>query len=99
MNDNPTMDELRIALRYVTREAILIAIGYYRCEYPDYDYDNWLDKNNYKYAILYHEQRYPPKYIMGLATDIHCRYFAGGWGKTIGVNPVFEREGFTIINK
>jgi hypothetical protein len=99
MNDNPTREKLKRALRNVTREAILRAIDYYKSEYPENDYDNWLNKDIYKYAILYEGQLYPPTYIMGLSTDINCVYFAGGSTTSLGVNPVFKREGFRIVDK
>ena len=98
MNEQPTYDDLYEALSSVTKRAIIQALEEYDSDYPNNDYENWLENTNYKYAVNYKGRIYPPKYIMGKATNIWWRCFSGGWGP-YGVNGPFEREGFTITDK
>jgi hypothetical protein len=59
------------------------------------DYDRWHDKGNYKYALLYEGNLYPPKKIMSLATGIPTRELWGG----DPTNRHFKRNQFSIIPK
>lgn len=80
----------------VLRQDILKAIDKYDVDFPNNDYDHWLGKHIYKYALEYKGRLYPPKYIMSLVIGIPTTRFYGGKDK---VNRCFERQGFNIIPK
>lgn len=59
------------------------------------DYDSWLEKGNYKYAVQHDGKLYPCKYILSLATGVPTSEFSGGEQ----TNRVFRRLGFSVIDK
>ena len=59
------------------------------------DYDNWLNKTPYIYAIMYNSRIYPPKIILSMATGISTKEFSGGEQ----TNRVFRQLGFIVENK
>ena len=81
---------------HVTRDDVLGALERFRREYPRGDYDNWLGKDNYKYAIHHEKRCYPPKLIMawaiGLPDTSNCGFSGGG-----RTNNPLEDLGFTIV--
>lgn len=80
----------------VTRVAVISAMRGFNTEYPDTNmYDNWLEKRNYKYAVLYEGRRYPPKHILSQVTGIPTDWFTGGWE----TNRVFINLGFQVVEK
>jgi 5-methylcytosine-specific restriction protein A len=93
--------DVREALEKVTRAQIRAAIQEFSREYPNTcDYDGWLHKRSYIYALLYEGKLYPPKEIMSRATGIGRRKgLYGGCRKPYGVNFYFCREGFMIKRK
>lgn len=80
----------------VTAEAVLAAIQDFDAQYPDTnDYDSWLDKGTYKYAIQHGDKLYPCKHILNQATGIDTSEFNGGEQ----TNRVFRELGFRVIQK
>ena len=65
-------------------------------QYPDTnEYDSWLDKGNYKYAVEYNAKLYPCKHILSRATGIDTSEFRGGRR----TNRVFRQLDFHVIDK
>ena len=80
----------------VSAQEILRALEDFEAQYADTnDYDSWLDKRIYKYAVQYADRLYPCKYILSQATGIHTSEFGGGEQ----TNRVFRDLGFNVINK
>lgn len=80
----------------VTRQDILDALHDFASQYPNTEtYENWLEKDTYKYAVLYDGRVYPPKHILSMATGIPTTEFGGGEQ----TNRVFHQLGFTVENK
>ena len=80
----------------ITHDVVLAALREFDAQYPDpNDYDHWLQKKNYKYAIKYEGRVYPPKYILELITGLPARGFNGGEE----TNRVFKQLGFEVIDK
>jgi endonuclease III len=55
-------------------------------------YDNWLDKRIFKFAIRYRRRLYPPKHILSVASGIPTADFGGGEQ----TNRVFRQLGFEV---
>ena len=86
-------------LTSVTREGILSAIIEFDREFPNTnDYDRWLEEENYKYALVFKNKLYPPKYIMSLVLGIPTSELMGG-DSSYGVNRYFRRKRFVITQK
>lgn len=80
----------------LSRDDILRVLQRFDAEYPDTnDYDNWLDRDTYKFALHYGGKRYPCKYILSEASGHDIRSFSGGEQ----TNRVLERVGFEIARK
>lgn len=80
----------------ITAKDILTALSDFDAQYPDAnEYDSWLEKDMYKYAIQYREKLYPCKYILSQATGIDTSEFSGGEQ----TNSVFRNLGFHVIDK
>ena len=80
----------------VTAKDILKAMRYFDLQYQNgNDYDSWLDKKNYKYAVKHNSKLYPPKHILSRATAIDTSEFRGGEQ----TNSVFRKLGFRVIDK
>jgi hypothetical protein len=63
----------------VNRQQILQVLDQFKHDYPDTnDYDNWLDKGTYRYALQYQNRLYPCKYILSQATGVPTANFNGG---------------------
>lgn len=78
----------------VTAQDVSAAMQAFDATYPDTnDYDNWLDKATYKYAVSREGRLYPPKHILSEATGISTADFSGGEQ----TNRVFEQLGFEVI--
>jgi DNA modification methylase len=56
------------------------------------NYDNWLEKKSYKYAVQYDGKLYPCKYILSQAIGTYIRDFNGGEE----TNRVFRQLGFLV---
>jgi hypothetical protein len=39
------------------------------------DYENWLTNHIYKWALIYEDRQYPPKYVLSLATGLPTSSF------------------------
>ena len=59
------------------------------------DYEQWLEKDSYKFALKYAEKLYPPKHILSEASGISTTKFNGGEQ----TNRVFRELGFNVIDK
>jgi 5-methylcytosine-specific restriction enzyme A len=82
--------------KMVTRQQILDALHEFAKQYPDTDtYENWLQKESYKYAVLYDGRVYPPKHILYVVTGIPTTDFNGGEQ----TNRVFRQLDFDVVNK
>lgn len=80
----------------VSRDAVLRALQQFEQDYPDTnDYDDWLDKATYKYAVLFNSRRFPPKYILSQASGFPTQQLNGGEP----TNRVFRALGFEVVNK
>jgi hypothetical protein len=80
----------------VTRQNILNVIRDFDERYPNPgDYDDWLKKASYIYAIRYNTRIYPPKIILSTATGISTKEFSGGEQ----TNRVLRQLGFVVKNK
>lgn len=80
----------------MTREQVLDVLREFREQYQDTNsYDDWLNKDGYKYAIDHEGYLYPPKHILSQVTGISTKLFSGGEQ----TNRVFTQLGFTVINK
>lgn len=77
----------------ISRGHVIEALNDFSLQYPDpNDYDHWLDKASYRYAIEYDGRRYPPKHILSVVTGISTRDFSGGEE----TNRVFRALGFDV---
>jgi len=90
------MDVYKFKGKRITREAILRAMRDYDQQYrhPN-DYNKWLEKKNYKFAIQEKGRIYPPKHILSQVSGISVLDFNGGEQ----TNSVFRSLGFLIMNK
>lgn len=80
----------------VTFEVVVQALRQFDSDYPESNmYKSWLDRNTYKYAIDFNGKLYPPKHILYMVTGVETTHFSGG----DETNRVFEKLGFTIVNK
>jgi hypothetical protein len=88
--------EIMFMNRVVTGADVLDALEEFRNQYPrTNDYDDWLNKDSYKYALRLDGTMYPPKKILSLAARIPTSEFSGGEP----TNRVFGELGFDIVNK
>ena len=72
------------------------AIKQFDSRYPNTnDYDSWMQKGTYKYAISYQGKLYPPKFILSQASGFDVGDFWGGKQS----NNVLRRLRFHIIPK
>ena len=80
----------------ITREAIFTAIKDFDKTYTHTNqYDNWLEKDNYKFSLTYAGKLYPPKFILSQARGISTQEFSGGEQ----TNKVLRQLGFVVIDK
>lgn len=80
----------------VSRNDIISAITTFNNLYPNSnDYEDWHNKETYKYAVIYQDKLYPPKHILSEATGISTVEFSGGEP----TNRVFRELGFEVIDK
>jgi 5-methylcytosine-specific restriction protein A len=80
----------------ITKEQIQKALAGFRAQYPDPDdFDNWLQKRSYKFAIRLDDRLYPPKHILSVVTGIPTTDFSGGEQ----TNRVFRQLGFDVVEK
>jgi hypothetical protein len=80
----------------ISRDAVLRALRRFDADYPDTNqYDNWLDKGNYKYALSYGGKLYPCKYILSEASGLTTQAFSGGEE----TNRVLRELGFEVVAK
>ncbi len=80
----------------VTLQDILNAFHDFDAQYPDTNqYEGWLDKATYKYAVRHENKLYPPKHILSQASGIPTTEFGGGEQ----TNRVFRDLGFEVGNK
>ncbi len=80
----------------IKREAVIRAMDDFDECYPSTNqYDNWLDKDIYKFAIRYRGRLYPPKHILSEVSGFPATDFGGGKQ----TNRVFRQLGFEVGNK
>lgn len=80
----------------VTYQSIYDTLLDFDEEFPDSgDYDQWLDKGGYKYAVEFGGRVYPPKHILSKTTGISTSEFSGG----DQTNRIFQQLGFVVIDK
>ncbi len=79
--------------KVITRELIVKAMQDFDQNYPDTNqYDNWLDKRQYVYAVTHGGRRYPPKYLLSKASGFSTKDFSGG----VQTNNVFQALDFQV---
>ena len=80
----------------VADKDILAAMRNFDAQYSDTNqYDSWLEKGNYKYAIQHGDRLYPCKHILSETTGIGTSEFNGGEE----TNRVFRQLGFQVVKK
>lgn len=80
----------------ITREKIIQVLNQFDRTYPDSNnYDNWLDKGAYRYALHHNGRRYPCKYILSEASGFSTESFSGDEQ----TNRVFRDLGFEVAKK
>jgi hypothetical protein len=80
----------------ITEEKVRAAFARFDREYPQTDqYDNWLEKDNYKFYIEDEDHIYPPKLVLSYITGLPVQEFSGG----DQANSVFEDLGFNVRKK
>ncbi len=90
------MDSVTLLGRPITRDDVLASLRRFDAEYRDTnDYDRWLDKGNYRYALRYRERLYPCKYVLAGASGLDVSDFGGGKQ----TNSKFTALGFDVIEK
>jgi len=90
------MDSVTLRGRAITREQVLGALRQFDSAYRDTnDYDGWLDKRTYKYAVRHDGRLYPCKHILSVASGFDLTEFGGGQQ----TNSKFEGLGFEVVDK
>jgi len=90
------MDSVTLLGRAITRDQVLAALRDFDSAYRDTnEYDRWLDKRTYKYALRHAGRFYPCKYILSVASGFDVSVFGGGQQ----TNSKFRRLGFEVIDK
>ena len=90
------MSTVTFKQKTVSIQEVLRAMRDFDAQYMDTnDYDSWLEKGTYKYAVQHDGKLYPCKYILSLATGVPTSGFSGGEQ----TNRVFRRLGFRVIDK
>lgn len=80
----------------VSRDDVLRVLRRFDEDFPDTnDYDQWLDKGNYKYALQYGGKLYPCKHVLSEASGLQIRSFSGGEQ----TNRVLRELGFEVVAK
>lgn len=80
----------------VTYQAVHEALLDFDEKYPNPgDYDQWIDKDGYKYALEFAGRLYPPKHILSVVTGIDVSQFSGGEQ----TNRIFQELGLVIVEK
>ena len=91
-----TVEVVTLLGKPVTRDDVLAALRRFDAEYRDTnDYDRWLDKGTYKYALQHAGRLYPCKYILSLASGWALDRFGGGQQ----TNRKLKALGFDVIEK
>ena len=90
------MDLVTLLGSPITRDDVLAALRHFDAEYCETnDYDRWLDKRNYRYALRYRARLYPCKHILAEASGFDVSDFGGGQQ----TNSKLRRLGFEVIDK
>lgn len=80
----------------VSTDNILKAMHEFNSKYPtSNEYDKWLNKGNYKYAVKHDGQYYPVKYLLSEATRTATSAFSGG----NRANTILRDLGFQVVSK
>lgn len=80
----------------ITKQQVEDALREFASQYPDPEsYENWLQKDTYKYAISFEGRKYPPKHILSVVTGIPTTNFGGG----DQTNRVFRDLDFKVVDK
>jgi 5-methylcytosine-specific restriction enzyme A len=91
------MPSIFIRGKTLTDQDILKAMADFDDQYSETnDYENWLNRSTYRYALVHDGNLYPPKYILGYASDVERNRFNGGVQYT---NQLLTELGFEIIEK
>ena len=91
-----TIDSVTLLGRPITRDQVLAALREFDSAYRDTnEYDGWLDKRTYKYALGHAGRLYPCKYILSVASGFGLDKFGGGQQ----TNSKLRRLGFEVIDK
>ena len=78
----------------VSREDIIKAIHKFDQSYRNTpEMQDWEKKGSQKYAVLYENEKYPPKYLINIATGMPRSSFSGGEQS----NKYLANRGFEII--
>ena len=90
------MDAITLLGTPITRDDVLAALTHFDAEYPDTnDYDRWMDKRNYRYALRCRGRLYPCKHVLAEASGFGVSDFGGGQQ----TNSKFKSLGFDVIEK
>lgn len=82
--------------RTITRRQVLDALHTFAEAHPDSNtFDQWLEKESYRYAVVYRDRRYPPKHILSAVSGVPITEFSGGEE----TNRVFRQLGFVVLPK
>ena len=95
-NRGRNMNSVTFLGQEITRQQVIDALNQFDSQYPNTnDYDSWLDKGMYRYAVRYGGNLYPCKFVLSLASGFDVSDFGGGEQ----TNRVFGRLGFEVISK
>ena len=90
------MDAVTLLGIPITGDGVVEAMRQFDAQYRvTNDYDRWLDKETYHYAVRHAGRLYPCKYILSLASGWPLDRFGGGQQ----TNRKFKALGFDVIEK
>lgn len=80
----------------ITRYDVIAALEHFDALYDNSsEYENWLEKDYYRYAVEYNGRLYPPKHILSQVAESGATDFEGGEQ----TNRVFRQLGFNVWSK
>jgi 5-methylcytosine-specific restriction protein A len=90
------MSGIKFLGMYINREMVLKALFEFDRKYPNTNnYDNWLEKSNYKFELVEKGKHYPPKHILSEVRKLPISKFSGG----TQTNQVLKSLGFEVRKK
>ena len=90
------MSETTFKRQKITHQQVVQVLQEFDAAYPTSNaFDSWLERSNYRYALSYEGNLYPPKHILSEVTGLSIHDFSGGEE----TNRVFRQLGMVIIDK